>query len=219
VGGLAGRGHPVSSAASARRVTARAVMVRFSSIPVSLRAMVLRNTTQRWGALSQAFQWLIVALVLTQVTLAAIAANLPTGVEKLATLARHKSVGITILVLAMLRLAWRWSNPVPELPSTLKPYERRLANFTHGALYVLLFAMPISGWAMSSARGFPVSWWGVLQLPDFVSKSRPLYDLLHGTHKTLAYALGAVVLLHAAAALKHHFVLRDDVLRRMLPFR
>jgi cytochrome b561 len=181
--------------------------------------MALRNTTARWGALSQTFHWLVVALVITQVVLARIAGDLPPGVEKLATLARHKSVGITILMLAILRLAWRWANPVPALPSTLRPYERRLANFTHAALYVLLFAMPISGWAMSSARGFSVSWWGFLQLPDFVPKNRPLYEMLHETHELLAYTLGAVVLLHAAAALKHHFVLRDDVLRRMWPFR
>jgi cytochrome b561 len=181
--------------------------------------MALRNTSTRWGALSQAFHWLIVALVITQVTLAKIAQSLPIGVEKLATLARHKSVGITILMLAVLRLAWRWSNPVPLLPPTLRPYERRLAHFTHGALYALLFAMPITGWAMSSARGFPVSWFGFVQLPDFVRNSRSLYETLHDTHEALAYTLGGVVLLHVAAALKHHFVLRDDVLRRMLPFR
>lgn len=181
--------------------------------------MGLRNTNERWGALSQVFHWAIVALVITQVTLAKIAEDLPLGMEKLAMLARHKSVGITILALATLRLLWRWANPVPPLPPTLRPYERRLAHFTHVALYVLLFAMPLSGWAMSSARGFPVSWFGLLQLPDFVAKSRPLYETLHETHESLAYALGAVALLHVAGALKHHFVLRDDVLRRMLPFR
>jgi cytochrome b561 len=181
--------------------------------------MALRNTTQRWGALAQLFHWVIVALVITQVVLANIADDLPIGVAKLATLARHKSVGITILALVTLRLLWRWANPVPVLPPTLRYFERRLARFTHGALYVLLFAMPISGWAMSSARGFPVSWWGFLQLPDFVSTDRALYERLHDVHETLAWTLGAVVLLHVAGALKHHFVLRDDVLRRMLPFR
>lgn len=180
--------------------------------------MALRNTTARWGALSQTFHWLIVALVIIQVTLGKIAEGLPNGVEKLATLARHKSVGITILMLATLRLLWRWMNPVPALPSTLRPYERGLAHFSHAALYVLLFAMPLSGWAMSSARGFSVSWFGLAQLPDFVPKSRSLYEALHETHETLAYALGALALLHIAGALKHHFVLRDDVLRRMLPF-
>ena len=80
-----------------------------------------------------------------------------------------------------------------------------------------MFAQPLSGWMMSSARGFPVSWFGYFQLPDLVPKSKPLYDALMATHHTLAWVLVAVVVLHVAGALKHHFVLRDDVLRRMLP--
>jgi cytochrome b561 len=109
-------------------------------------------------------------------------------------------------------------NPSPPLPDTLKPYERVLANLTHAGLYILLFAMPLSGWTMSSARGFPVSWFGFIQLPDFVSKNKPLYDVMLETHHTLALALYTIVFLHVAAALKHHFLLKDNVLRRMLPF-
>jgi cytochrome b561 len=181
--------------------------------------MPLRNTTARWGVLSQTFHWLIVALVATQVVLALTADDLPAGMQKLVLLARHKSVGITILLLAIARLAWRAANPVPALPSTLKPYERALAHFTHFALYALLFAMPLTGWMMSSARGFPVSWFGLVQLPDLVPTDRGLYRIFHDTHEVLARVLGVVVLLHIVGALKHHFVLRDDVLRRMLPFQ
>lgn len=180
--------------------------------------MGIRNTARRWGSVTQTLHWLIVALIIVQVTLAWIADELPLGEKKLATLAYHKSVGLTIFALAIIRLAWRWLNPTPELPGTLKPYERALARFTHAALYVLLFAMPLSGWTMSSARGFPVSWFGFLQLPNLVPKSKPLYNALLDTHATLACALGVVVALHIAGALKHHFVLKDDVLRRMLPF-
>ena len=179
--------------------------------------MVMRNTTQRWGAVSQLLHWLIVVLLIVQVTLAEIADDLPIGVKKLAVLARHKSVGITILGLALLRLAWRLYNPTPLLPGTLKPYERALARFTHVMLYVLLFAMPLSGWMMSSARGFPVSWFHIFQLPDLVPKNKALYDTLVTTHGTLAVVLGVVVTLHVAGALKHHFIHKDDVLRRMLP--
>jgi len=180
--------------------------------------MALRNTTQRWGAVAQLLHWLIVVLIVLQYTLASLADDLPLGAKKLALLARHKSVGITILMLAIVRLAWRWVNPTPELPQTLKPYERRLARFTHFMLYALLFALPLTGWTMSSARGFPVSWFGIFQLPDPVPRSRPLYEALLTTHHTLTWVLGAVVILHVAGALKHHFVLRDDVLHRMLPF-
>lgn len=180
--------------------------------------MSLRNTTTRWGSVTQLLHWLIVALIITQVTLATLAEDLPLGMKKLAMYARHKSFGITILGLVVLRLLWRWTNPTPELPTTLKPYERVLAQVTHAALYLLLFAMPLTGWMMSSARGFPVSWFGLAQLPDLVPRNRGLYETLKSTHDNLALVLYGVVGLHVLAALKHHFVMRDDVLRRMLPF-
>jgi cytochrome b561 len=180
--------------------------------------MALRNTTHRWGAIAQTFHWVVVALIIVQVTLAEMADGLPNGLRKLTLLARHKSVGLTILSLVILRLAWRWQNEHPPLPENLKRYEQALARFTHVALYVLLLAVPLSGWMMSSARGFPVSWFGFFQLPDLVPKSRPLYDALLMTHHTLAWTLLAVIALHVAGALKHHFVHKDDVLKRMLPF-
>jgi cytochrome b561/polyisoprenoid-binding protein YceI len=180
--------------------------------------MPIRNTRERWGSLSQLFHWLIVVLILVQAALGLTGMLLPLGMEKLAVLARHKSIGMTILGLAALRLLWRWVNPTPPLPSNLRPLERWLAHFTHVSLYVLLFAMPLTGWIMSSARGFPVSWFNLFQLPDLVPKSRTLYDAMVTTHAALAIALAAVVALHVAGAIKHHFVLKDDTLRRMLPF-
>ncbi len=180
--------------------------------------MAIRNTIVRWGSFSQLLHWLIVALIITQFVLASMETSLPLGMAKLGLLARHKSVGITILGLAILRLLWRSVNPTPALPNTLKPYERVLAKVTHFLLYALLFLMPLTGWIMSSARSFPVSWFNLVQLPDLVRPNRPLYDALHQTHEILAWTLVAVATLHALAALKHHFVLKDDVLRRMLPF-
>jgi len=180
--------------------------------------MPIRNTRERWGSLSQFLHWLIVALIALQAALGLTGIMLPLGLQKLAVLARHKSIGITILALAALRLLWRWLNPTPPLPPNLKPHERLLAHFTHAALYVLLFAMPLTGWIMSSARGFPVSWFNIVQLPDLVPKSETLYDAMVTTHAALAIALALIVALHIAGALKHHFVLKDDTLRRMLPF-
>jgi len=179
--------------------------------------MTLRNTPRRWGAIAQLLHWLIVLFIVAQFTLATLFEQLPAGAKKLTLLSRHKSIGITILILAVVRLAWRWSNPTPTLPDTLKPYERTLARLTHALLYVLLFAVPLSGWLMSSARGFPVSWFGFFQLPDLVPKNKALYEALLTTHGILAWTLGIVATVHLVAALKHHFVLKDDVLRRMLP--
>jgi cytochrome b561 len=186
--------------------------------PSKTGAMTTRNTLTRWGHVSQLLHWLIVVLIIVQVILANIAEDLPLGMKKLAMYARHKSVGITILALAVIRLIWRWANPTPELPTTLKPYERTLAGLTHFGLYLLLFAMPLSGWMMTSARGFPASWFGFFQLPDLVPKNDALYQAMLQTHHILALVLYAIVFLHVAAALKHHFILKDDVLRRMLPF-
>lgn len=180
--------------------------------------MAIRNTTRRWGAVAQLLHWLIALFIIAQFTLAWLFDDLPAGAKKLTLLARHKSIGITILMLALVRLGWRWANPTPSLPDTLKPYERSLAKFTHALLYLLLLAVPVTGWLMSSARGFPVSWFGFWQLPDLVSKDKALYELLVTTHTVLALTLGGVVALHLGAALKHHFMLKDDVLRRMLPF-
>lgn len=180
--------------------------------------MTLRNTTVRWGVIAQSFHWIVVALIITQFVVIRIAHDLPVGGQKIELMARHKSVGITILMLATLRLLWRLFNPVPALPGTLKPYERLLAHVTHIGLYVLLFAMPLTGWMMSSARNFPVSWFGLLQLPDLVSPDRGLFDTLHETHEFLGNVLLVIAALHVLAALKHHFFLKDDVLRRMLPF-
>ena len=179
--------------------------------------MQLRNTTARWGSLAQLLHWLIVVLVIAQVVLASLAADLPLGLQKLAMLARHKSVGITILALVLVRLAWRSFNPTPALPSTLRPYEKVLAHGTHAALYVLLMLLPLTGWIMSSARNFAVSWFNIFQLPNLVAPNQPLYQAMISTHHVLAWILGGILTLHVLAALKHHFVLKDDVLRRMLP--
>jgi cytochrome b561 len=180
--------------------------------------MPIRNTTARWGAVAQTFHWVIVVLVITQFVLANEYNHLPLGLAKLAVIAKHKSVGLTIFALAVLRLIWRLMNPTPALPNTLKPYERVLANVTHFALYAIILVMPITGWIMSSARSFPVSWFNLFQLPDLVKPNKALYEAMHTTHDVLAWTLAIVATLHLLAALKHHFVLKDATLRRMLPF-
>jgi len=181
--------------------------------------MQVRNTTQRWGAVSKLLHWSVVALVIAQFVLANLADGLPLGMAKLGMLARHKSVGITILALALLRLLWRAAqSAAPALPARLPRTQRWLAQGTHGLLYGLLLAMPLSGWLMSSAKNYPVSWFGLLQLPDLVAPGEALYAAMHEAHEIMAVVLAVTALLHLLGALKHHFIDRDDVLRRMLPF-
>jgi cytochrome b561 len=179
--------------------------------------MPIRNDRTRWGAVSQSLHWLMVAMILTQATLALIFKQLGRGPELSALIGAHKSLGLTILVLAAIRLIWRWANPVPELPNTLKRYQRVLARRTHAALYLLLFAMPLTGWLGSSASGFPVRWFGLFRVPNPVAKDVPLGHELYRTHSILAIALGMILVLHIAAVIRHHCVLKDETLRRMLP--
>jgi cytochrome b561 len=180
--------------------------------------MPLRNSATRYGAVSQFLHWLIVALLIVQFTLGWTAADLPLGLQRLSLLARHKSFGMTILMLAVIRLAWRFANTVPTLAATLKPYERGLARFTHALLYVLIFAMPVSGWLMSSAANYPVSWFHLFTWPDLIAPNKPLVEDLKEIHEAMSVALVVTISLHVLAALRHHFLLRDDTLKRMLPF-
>lgn len=180
--------------------------------------MPSRNSPTVYGAVAQTFHWLIAALIVTQFTLAYIADDLPLGAHKLALLARHKSFGMTVLMLAVLRLLWRLNNPPPPLPSGMTSLERTLARVTHIAFYVLLFAMPLTGWLMSSAKNYSVSWFGVFTWPNLIAKNETAFDLLRSTHHILSYALFAIAVLHILAALKHHFWNKDTVLLRMLPF-
>ena len=177
--------------------------------------MAWRNTSERWGAVARLFHWAIVLMLLGQFIMAELAEDLPLGMEKIALLARHKSVGITILLLAVLRLGWRALNPTPRAPAGA-PWELALARGAHVALYGLLFAMPLSGWMMSSAKNYPVSWFNLLPLPNLVPVSESIYEFMHETHELLATALIVIAAAHVLGALRHHFIKKDDVLKRML---
>ena len=179
--------------------------------------MPLSNSTNRYGLVAQLLHWSVVLLLIVQFLLAEAADELPLGIEKLAMLARHKSVGITILRVAFLRLAWRLIDRPPALPP-MPAWQRVAAAATHWGMYAILFAMPLSGWMMSSAANYPVSWFGWVQLPDLVMPSESLEEILHEIHEVLAGTLLFLVGLHVLAALKHQFVDRDGLISRMLPW-
>lgn len=178
---------------------------------------MLRNTQEYYGAVAQTLHWAIVALVAVQVVLGITGAGLPVGMERLITLSRHKSLGMTIFALMAARLAWRLVNPVPALPAQLPRVEQRLARCAHWLLYGLLLAMPVAGWISSSASNLTVSWFGLFTFPDLVETDKALAVSAKAWHRGMAWLLIAMVSLHALAALRHHFVLKDSVLLRMLP--
>ena len=179
--------------------------------------MSFRNTTSTWGSVSKALHWLIVLMIINQWVIAERAEDL-TGFAKFKALNWHKWFGMTVLMLAIIRLAWRLMNPVPDLTAETRPWERHLAKVSHFLLYLLIFAMPLSGWLMSSAKAYGVSWFNLFQFPNLVAKNDQLYEFMKDLHHTLFAVLVVVALLHVAGALKHHFVDRNHVLRRMLPF-
>lgn len=144
--------------------------------------------------------------------------DLPFSPNKLQLYSWHKWAGVTLLVLAVIRLAWRMSHPAPDLPSSMTRMEQLVAHAGHWVLYGLMLAIPLSGWLMSSAHGIAVVWFGVLPLPDLVPKSAALATVLKDIHVILNYVLAATVIGHVGAALHHHFIKKDAVLSRMLPF-
>ncbi|MBL8492106.1 MAG: cytochrome b [Rhodocyclaceae bacterium] len=144
--------------------------------------------------------------------------DLPLSPQKLQIYSWHKWSGVTIFVLVLIRLAWRIGHPPPAEPAGMPAWQRKAAAGVHHLLYLLMVAVPLSGWLMSSAKGFQTVWFGVLPLPDLVAKNKDLGDALQVTHMSLNFAMAALVVAHAGAAIKHHFIDRDDVLVRMLPF-
>lgn len=168
--------------------------------------------------MAQFLHWVIVALLAVQIPLGKIAHELPVGLERLVMMSRHKSVGITILALALLRLAWRWIDRPPP-PPPMPRWQEIAARLNHWALYALLIALPLTGWLTSSAANRPVSWFGIVQLPDFVAPDEGLEEVFEEAHEWLVNVLLVLVLVHVAAAFKHQFLDRDGLLLRMLPGR
>jgi len=164
-----------------------------------------------------AMHWLVALLIVGGFALGFYVAGLPLSPTKFKLIAWHKWVGITVLTLAVLRLAYRLVNGAPPLPDSTRGLMRAAAHVGHLALYCLMFAIPLTGWAMSSAYGFPVVLFKFWQLPDLVGRNEALGDLLKTVHQWLNWTMAACVVGHVAAAFKHHFIDRDGLLWRMSP--
>jgi len=162
--------------------------------------------------------WLIAFAMIGSFSVGLYMVDLPLSPQKLKIYSWHKWAGVTIFLCVVLRLGWRLLHRPPELPAGVPAWQRSLAAATHVLLYLLMIVVPLSGWLMSSAKGFQTVWFGVLPLPDLLTKNAELGDLLQQMHKLLNYSMAALVFAHLGAALKHHFIDRDDILARMLPF-
>lgn len=171
----------------------------------------------RYTKTAIALHWLIFVLIACGFTLAVYMTGLQLSPQKLKYFSWHKWIGVTVFVLAVVRLAWRLTHPAPGLPATMPLWQQRAAVVNLVALYVLILVIPPTGWLYSSATGVPTVYLGLVQLPDLLAKDKALAEQLKLVHVTLNYTMLTLVIIHAAAALKHHFVDRDDVFKRMLP--
>jgi cytochrome b561 len=178
-----------------------------------------RNSNESYGIIAQAFHWLVAVLVLAQIALGLYAANLPVSLARLQWLSHHKSLGLTVLAIVLLRLGWRALNPPPALPPAMPPWERRAARAVHWLLYLLLVLAAIAGWLYASAAGLSASWFGLFAVPDLVAKDRELAAVFKALHIGLVTLLALLVLGHAGAALRHAVLLRDGAMHRMLPWK
>lgn len=185
---------------------------------------MIRNTISGYGRVAIAFHWSMAAMIVFMLALGIYMHELPPSDPATFPLYQlHKSVGFVVLALALLRLLWRLVNPAPKLPDTMKSWERLAAHAGHLGLYVLMFALPMSGWLMVSASpwGIPTVLFNVLPVPhlpvpEALGSKQEAEAVLKTAHALGAYVLIGLLVAHIGAALKHHFIARDDTLRRMV---
>lgn len=177
----------------------------------------------RYSAVAMTLHWLLGLAIVSIFVLGVYMADLPFSPKSIKFYNWHKWAGISILLLSVLRLAWRLTHQPPALPAAvlqaMPPWQTRAYHATHTLLYGLFFAVPLLGWAYSSAAGFPIVWFGQIPLPDLLPADKALAELIKPLHKLSALALMGLVVLHVAAALKHHWIDKDGLLQRMLPGR
>ncbi|MEY8878131.1 MAG: cytochrome b [Leptothrix sp. (in: b-proteobacteria)] len=173
----------------------------------------------RYSGLAIALHWLLGLAIVGAFVMGLYMTGLTMSPQRLKLYNWHKWAGVTILTLSAIRLLWRLTHRPPELPAAvtaaMPAWQRAAHHGTHHLMYLLFFAIPLTGWAYSSAAGFPIVWFGVLQLPDFVSPDKAFAQLIKPLHGLLADGLAVLVVLHVAAALKHQFIDRDRLLGRM----
>jgi cytochrome b561 len=178
------------------------------------------NSEQRYGPLAILLHWGMAALLVALIALGLYMVRLPDAgfnTEKITLILVHKALGMLALAIAVLRLGWRWRNALPRLEDALPDWQQVAARFVHLMFYALMFAVPLTGWLMSSAGGYPVPFFSFFNVPDLIGLNEWLFAALIAVHRWLAWMLLFFLVLHAGAALRHHFGLRDDTLRRMLP--
>ena len=172
---------------------------------------------QRYTTTAIIFHWLVALLIIGAFCLGLFMTDMALSPTKLKYYSWHKWAGVTILALASLRLLWRLSHAAPAYPASMPAWQKSSASALHGLLYVLMFAVPISGYFYTLSAGYPVVYFGLFKLPVLMAKNDALKPVLQAVHFWLNMTLAGAVGVHIGAALKHQLIDRDGVLRRMLP--
>lgn len=176
--------------------------------------MRTRNTENHWGWVSKLLHWLTAALILIQIPLGFYAEELKLSPLKLDLFVWHKSIGMLILLLAIQRLLWRITGTIPVTAFTT-PIQKRLGQLAHAMLYGLMIALPVSGWITTSAANIPTKLFWLIELPAITGPDETLKSLAAEVHEVCVIALIIILVVHIGAALRHHFILRDSILKRM----
>ena len=177
------------------------------------------SNSASYTSTAKTLHWLMSLIIFGLLLLGFYMSDLPLSPEKLQFYSWHKWAGVTIFLLAIIRLGWRITHKPPKMPAEMPLLQRRAAHLFHVALYVLMFMIPLSGWLMSSAKGYQTVWFGVLPIPDLLPKDKVVGDVLQELHEILNTVLIGILAIHILAALKHHFFDKDDVLKQMLPLK
>ena len=168
----------------------------------------------RYNSVARMLHWLIGTIVILNI-IGGLGHDALEGILDVMPL--HKAAGVTVFALTIVRIVWRLIHPAPPLPSDMPGWERAASHATHAAFYLLLILVPLTGWIMTSAGSRPLSWFGLFDIPKFnVTKDDAIVGLSGEGHEILALLFGALAIIHIAAALRHHFILKDNVLRRMI---
>ncbi len=176
---------------------------------------MLKNTTNKYGVVAKGFHWLLFLMLAFSVVVGNFLAAMPKGTEKLEAAGMHKSFGAILLMLIMARLIWRLINVTPKDPEDTPAIQNFLAHAMHWVLYGFMFAQPLSGILMSQSAGVPVSFFGLFEFPIFLSKDPSLAEFFRAAHGVIWILLVLAVIGHIGAALYHHFIQKDDVLKKM----
>ena len=180
-------------------------------------SLTMSNTANRYGLVAQFLHWAVVVGIVLQYVWIWRIENTDSIRAEFNLITTHKSIGMTVLGLVLIRLAWRAMVKPPAPPPGMRKWEINAANLTHILLYLMILLMPLTGWMYTSAAGFGAEFWGLLDIPDFVPTGERLEQFMQRAHALLGIALPVIVAVHVFAALRHHFILKDDVLKRMFP--